>query len=512
MALSEKNKQALDFAFDRLLQFAGLPNSLPFKLSDSLSIAPLTVENHDFYVDTVLGSDSASGSTDQPLKTIQGAVDRSNLINSALINIFVRRGTYAETVRDNRIYSPNPGFTSKLNIEGIDFDTPTIGSGAAASGTITAQTVTQLTVSVTTYTTNELRGMMLKITSGALNGRYLPIAGNTSSTIQVPNTANINGQTYLIQKPAVIITRGSSTEQASVVATNVCFAANNGLVLKNLQLNSGTFFDLYIASGGVRTDGCILTGATANTVQIATMNCAYAPRDTFIQGAGGGKCIAANDCDSMFFGTTVLNGGAFGFFNIGIVGGFGSASTSTATIVQNATTAGLCFQGPIALAQTFANAYFICQTNAIGLQCFVNCNLLLQFCEFTANTSHGIALRASGGQAFAFGFNTLNLGTCKIQNNGGDGILMESSHNVVNIVGTTDISGNTGFGIRQGASGTSNAGFNNAFLASTITMSTNTAGDLTLDTGTTPNTLASLRADADKSFQEATRFNRIAGS
>jgi len=509
--LTQSEKGWVNQQFRKLLETVGRLRGLPetFNVLSGYSNEQLvTTSDMTLYVSQATGSDVAGdGSVGNPYASIMKAVDSVPHIRRHTITINVGAGTYAETLRDGGIYSDNGTFTGKLQIVGQDFTTPTLGSGSITTGTLGTAPSTGITRTVAgaAWTVDELRGMLIRITSGALSGQYFPIVSNAAGSLDVPSTsASLNSATFQIVQPAVIITRGTGLQASVNVGNGGGGFGSNCFVVQRVRLNCGSFYGLYVGQGGVQLLECVVSGQTFAGVQVVGFNSQVVLSRTYIENSNIG--ISGNESSSLSCGAVGINGGTVG---VQITASMRFSTNSAGhLVVQNASQAGMDFRTGPMFHDSFTAQKVILRANAIGLRLQSNAHMLMQGWEITGNSSHGIMMNAAN--QYTASHNGLNAFGCKITGNGGDGIRVETTHNHVHFGGAgADISGNTGYGLRIGGTpaGYSVASHNNAFLDSNVTMGTNTAGDITHDNGVTTKTIAQVRVDTAE--VSSSLFNRV---
>lgn len=472
--------------------------------------APMT-----FWVDGTNGSDSNDGLTSgTAFATIQKGINSVPTVVRHLCTIKVLRGTYAETLQDGHIYISDKTFAPSLDIEGQDWDVPVLGSGSITSGTLGAATTgLKRSVSGAAWNVDELKGYMCKITSGSLNGNYYPIAGNTATEIELPNTAaGTYNVTFEILTQAVIVTKTAGAFMSLLVSNVGSGLSSQGFRPRRIKIQPSNFYGIYMGMGFCNPIECHFSTHTAYSIAIINNASQLNISRTYHQSAGAALGVQMNECPSLYAGGCVFDGGINGWRSGAYIGRFG-ANASGHVVIQNTTgVAAIELKAGPHLADSFSSQKFILRNNVVGLQVQSGAHMLMQHWEITNNSSHGIHMLANNYTAC---HNALQMGACKITGNGGDGIRMESSHNHVQFgAAGSEISGNTGYGIRIGgaAAGYAGGAHSSVHLDANVVMSTNTAGDLTIDNGATSSTIADLRAIGDKTIVHSTLFNRITGS
>lgn len=475
-------------------------------LSSLMTTADLTLD-----VNQATGSDTTGdGTPSKPFATIMKAVASVPPFRLHLITIRVFAGTYAETIKDGGVYLDRGTFAGRLIVQGQDFTTPVLGSGSITSGTLGTAPATGITRTVAgaAWTVNELKGYMARITSGSLSGRYYPIAANAAATIDIPDiSASLNGATFDIVQHAVTITNGGGGSFASAVIGNSGPAnGNTAFYFQRVKIAPSNFYGVYVGNGTAQVLECLVDTHTFAGLFTANHSSQLVCSRSYIKNAAGVTAgIVCNESFEIFAGGTVIDGGQRGLQATSILR-FAPVLTGS-LIVQNATIIGMEFRSGPTISDSFSTGRILVRGCAVGVVVQSNARFLAQFWEVVNNTSHGIQVVPN---SYLTGFNSFNMFSSKIQGNGGDGIRVESPHNHVMFGGAgADISGNTGYGLRFGGqpAGYAPASHNSAMFDSNVTMSSNTAGDITHDNGVTTKTLAQVRTDGFEA--DANLFNRV---
>lgn len=452
-----------------------------------------------YWVDCVSGSDGNSGTaSNSPFQHIQTALDAIPLIVRDKYLINVAAGTCPETVMDNHLYAAGRFLRSQILIFGNGTPiTPTLGSGGSTSGTLGTDPVfPSITYTATigaNWNANELLGMFLQVTSGALSGQLFPIAANTTNTIDVAilSAAGGSGATFSIVQLANTITNSpASFDSVTVANTGSNDEDLDGLIVQ--RFNLAATHAVVVASGVVDLLECSST-TNPPEVRVLGVNSQVIADHSYFVGGAQGALWAAENFDTLSLGGTVINGGAFGI----LLGSGGSLITdvSGGLIIQGTTTAAINARANAKAAPNYngqsGNTYLRNGTG-VGLDITSGWSGALTGWAITGNTSHGILVDGSGPIS---GLNTIDLSGAQVNSNGGDGIRVESAFNIINLQsGTNTVSSNTGTGInfiQHGANFVA-ASHNAAFIGTGTTMSGN-GHDVSVD-GSTFLTLAALKA------------------
>lgn len=269
---NQANKQAFFEMMTRVYRTFGC-DSLDPRMFEA--VEPIQREQVAIWVNQLVGNDEFEGSQSRPFKTLNRAIKEITVGLATLVTINVARGNYVEHLKLLNLYGMGGG----LKIIGTDWDTFTTTTGPN-SGTIT--TVTDRIVSVLGtpgWTVGEMEGSFLKITSGPLNNKLLPIYTNTSNTIEisafdsslVTYSSGLNGQTFSIVKPGATITKPlNDGNDAAIVASCLGGAnyvhgvtpADNGLIFQNLSFNGNGAARFFWISGSIQFINCVFPGAT----------------------------------------------------------------------------------------------------------------------------------------------------------------------------------------------------------------------------------------------------------
>jgi hypothetical protein len=473
-------------------------------LVSQATAAPITL-----WVDPVSGNDKNLGSQSMPYKTVQKALDAIPQVVRHPCTINVRAGTVAESIYDNHTYAVGSAFSAGITVYGYDLATPTLASGAL-TGTLGSAPASGLTWSATigsNWTSGDLLGKFIQVTSGAFNGRLYPIAGNGTATVDLPsNSSSLNGATFNVVTLGTTVTKSASGSMSFLVS-NVSGSTSNGFTIQRLNLNGGGFYGAYLNSGTLQIMECWVDTGTFAGVQILQPTCHFTGNRSYVNNHGSNIGISmGGDAGTIFTGAFVINGGANGISATGNVTSWGM-SGSGHTVVQGTTSVGVFFKSGPFMSSFSTQKWVIRNNTGKGIAFESGCKALLQFMEVTGNSSHGIWLR---GDDYVQGLNSLNLIHCTITGNGGDGIRVETPHNAITLSGSTVVSSNTGVGVNLvSVAGQISASHNSVYLDSTVTMATN-GNDLSVD-GTNFSTVAALRAASGKYLNDAVGlYNRLA--
>ncbi len=223
------------------------------------------------YVDPT-GSDSggctASGTS--ACLTIQGALGKVPKLIRHRVTINVAAGNYAGFIvsgftQDQTVNQTTGGLYILGTLANATVATGS-ASGTATSGTAgSAQTFGTLTDSTQTWTTNDLVGKWVVISSGTGSGQTVVISSNTTDTITVVGTWTAPGATsvYAIQEPSSVITsgtspvpRGNQTTAGTSVAMG--FVGNSvrdlgGIYIQNMAVSGTMSQSAYVYGGSAPT-------------------------------------------------------------------------------------------------------------------------------------------------------------------------------------------------------------------------------------------------------------------
>lgn len=476
-----------------------------------------TTTNLTLWVDGSVGLDSNSGSEASPFRTITGALAMVpvRLAHTVLIN--VKAGTYAETIIDGRLYAGDGiTFSTPLTIRGVDWVTPTLASGSITSGTLGSWSAPSLarTVAGAAWNVNELKGKFVYITSGANAGRRYPIAANTATTLDIPfSNTTLNSCTFEIVESAVIVTRKTGTFASAIVSSAAAGPSTYGINFEGIRFVSGSTYNLLVQSGTASVSECHLSGHTTVGISTNGTNGTVSISRCYVETTSTRSSIRfGGDTSFVILAATVLDGGSFGIDAQRPLGSL-SLSAIGPLVIQNATT-GLHLANGTSINSINANSPLIIRNGTTGMVLGGKCNLTFHALDISTMSSHGIQIAsvistANGNVAMGGHCGLDILGSSRITGCGGDAIRVESAHNRITLRGSVAITANTGIGVRLATAvyGTHNG----LFVESGVSMSTNTAGDLSID-GTATSTVAAMRALSPKRIVDANYFNSITGT
>jgi len=258
-----------------------------------------TTEAIQLYVETTGDDNSDDGSQQFPFATVQATLNSLPKRIRHPVRIDIGLGTFpgynpagfdflaAESVSAGGYIAIYGSWKSPTLTSGTESGTAT--SGTAGSST----TFGTLVDSTQSWTTNELEGLQLEITSGTGSGQIVTIASNTSTTITVVGvwTAPTGTSTYSIRdygttiSPAINLP-ASATTAASVTAgsavlvhTNNAFVGNDYIQIFRQNLAGAATSISVRGGGGVGVMNCKLSSTgtprinVANTAQLRVRNC-----------------------------------------------------------------------------------------------------------------------------------------------------------------------------------------------------------------------------------------------
>lgn len=158
-------------------------------------------------------------------QTITGALDKIPRFIAHAVTVNIDAGTYTESPTIQDFYARS-GATLTLQGQSLIAVTPATGT---ATGTLTAYTTpTESVIGVMTdsgqsWTTNDLRGRFVRITSGSASGQRRAIVSNTATSLEFAGTFTSNpaaGATYQVETPSTIIS-GVTTISPNMQQSNV---------------------------------------------------------------------------------------------------------------------------------------------------------------------------------------------------------------------------------------------------------------------------------------------------
>lgn len=458
-------------------------------------------------VNVTTGSDTTgNGSLATPYKTIGKALAVAPFLAAHAIQINLAAGTYPELLNVTHVLAS----TGKVTITGAwqNF----IPATGPSSGTFDASFAEPLanTAKLTgaTWTVNDLKGKFLQITSGALTGRYIPIASNTADTLDISaaantGTYNLQSVSFVIVEQSVTLARdsvGGQTQAIMWVSNNPTdFTAANGVTLENVKvdLTGLTNSGIRVQQGVFHLRQCMtFTGSGAPTALFPSgRHTRITVTDSYVSSGAGAFVISAASCSQVTLDGLIVDGGAVG------LSATTNCTVTTSTgqaMIQNCTTAGMSF------TQSYlTGGRAVIRSCGIGIRLFGQCRLTPSNFVVQGNTAAGVHFQNGGG--LNDNGSVLQTSGWSITGNGTAGITLDSSHNWV-YLGSTTVSTNATWGVQ--ASNAKGGGFNQVSTTSATVMSGNTSGDFSID-GSTAISLATLRADGDKDMLDPVRVNRL---
>ena len=513
MNISDNDIAGINEAWDKLLGLTGVRAS-SFKMGDFLAEPAASTADITFYVNPASGDDNNDGSATRPFRTLAKAAKEVPALQANNVTINLSAGTHtvdSELMIGGIQLSQNIDF--KIQGAGFQLVTPTSG---VASGTFTSASDWTLNMTGAGWTASDLIGKFVRITSGSLIGEYFPIAGNTTTAIEVPKkvlTAAATATFELVEPTTTIQFSGTGTILVSTIPAN---RSTNYTTSTSIRGVGPIFESLKISSTSTAAH---IIKATPSAGLVFN-RCTGRARDdySFVRAEGGqlsiSKCylatkgVSSSNTRTVWNGTStnnhtysnqnVLDGlSGTGQFAYGI---YSLSNTSLSETIVQGYTAGSCS----AVYQTGPNlsiATSLIRNSTVGITTSSQCkNMSFNNTKITNISSVGVDIiapcyvQSSGGLA---------IDTCTSH-----GIKCGQGYTILNFAGTTTIINCGGFGVTLTNPSFPKACAYNALRLMTATMSGNTSGDMTLD-GTTATSLATLTADPDKTIVDSTLFNRL---
>lgn len=264
-------------------------------------VGPVTTAALTFYVATT-GSDSNDGLTAlTPLATVKAALRKVPRGLRHPVVVSIAAGTYAQGAYISGFYSDpdDPANGAYLELRGAMAQatvatgsaTGTLTGSAAGSPTSTPVTHGTATDSGQSWTTDDLRGKFLEITSGTQSGALIPIATNTATVITVAGTwtAPAIGSTYRIVEPGAIFTGTVADVDPSGLSIPSAPAADGGahtfwcssisgadrpIVFSYLKVNATNC--IAACDGSVRIDYCTIQPSSNGGRGVTLLSFAHA--------------------------------------------------------------------------------------------------------------------------------------------------------------------------------------------------------------------------------------------
>lgn len=368
-----KTKRLWDEAWKKLSVFFS-PNGQiesPFGQSPVEIDEPLTL-----YVETT-GSDSGTGSINQPFKTPQAALDSlKGKTLSDLVTISVGVGSFPGFIINHNDLNFNR--IGKLSINGT-FVSAVLTTGTA-SGTGTSAVVdgaVVLTDNTQNWTVDELRGKFL-LSSGV----YIPIVSNTATTITLTQSSGAI-TTYSLWEHGTKINSGSQTLTYGGSGTTICRVGIYGGIVASTSTGV-EIINMQIESTGLSANQATLScrGHSASvTLTSVSLVRTSATANTLLSISGGGTDVAATRCSFIHPDTTnsssvTMAGRSFAPLNCYFYrGAQGFTTTTTAQAYLSfsigstfdSCTTGLTLIGSSAVLQSTGPIRFLNCTTAIAM-------------------------------------------------------------------------------------------------------------------------------------------------
>jgi len=479
-----------------------------------------------YWVDAVLGNDANAGTTLAPFKTIGKATALIPHVLSHNFTINIKAGTYVEEIK---ITTHIQASGVLLSLIGLDWSLITPATGVQ-SGTFTSVSTRFITMAAAGWTVNDLKGKFVKVTSGAQSGKYFPIASNTADTLEITasNTTvtAFNGQTFEFCTQAASIEPSPGTPITIRVPESRAASNGGAVILTNLKFvasNTGSFGALN-STGllAVVSTSCLFRGKTTNSNVIQL---------TISGAASFTSCVV----DAVAPATGTYGIQLRGTGNLTLAGCFiwpGSLTgiraieiTRGATLIANSNTVlegwkastgvqgcGIYCENAIVTGGIAGSSGVIIRDCRYGIalyQAFNSIGLVDSEISACVQAAIDMAYFVNIISSSCKGANKITVaGASKLINNLADAIRISTPHNHISMLGTTDMSGNAGWGVNMVGAGMGDSAFNQVHVSSTFTAGTNTLGDFSID-GSAALTLAALRLLPGKLAVDANFFHRL---
>lgn len=352
----------------------------------------------------------------------------------------------AGTYAEDLIVSNHIRHTGWFTISGYDW-TDVVPATGLATGTIASYSGRTVNVTAASWTVNDLRGKYIQLTSGAKSGYKYPIESNTATSLTIGGygLSAISGQTFkFVTQGAIITGKATGDNDPMVHLSSVCDYFFNAIEFDNLSFQSRASKWYGIYSASGST---VFRNCSFKPCEWQTMCTVYNPVSFF-------------SLQRSYIDATSSNSAAFYF-----------ESPGELYITDSASRGGWGYLSRGATGNFLSSIFNASTESFFDIDNFVD--LYIKDCM-------------------------IDTAEC--------GVKILGSNNKVYLDGTTSITNSSDFGVYQSTVGS--CSYNSIGVGASVTMSTNTTGDLTLD-GTTPITIAALRADPNKTMVDLLRLNRL---
>jgi hypothetical protein len=223
-----------------------------------------TADDATYYVRTT-GDDSNDGLTvGTALRHPQAAIDKAPQWIGHDIVIDIGEGTFNGV----EFAGYNLGKDGTFTMQGT-LGTPTLDGASSGTGEA-GSTVHQLVDSTANWTTDELRGKLMKV-----NSEYVPIYSNTADTVQFTGafSSTTNGQSYEVLEHKTVLNTGVFSGVVTAVGNfqNVRAHTSESWTIKNIKFDGDTpevsyTFLVYATTGGVLMNCDFFGGSVGSLV------------------------------------------------------------------------------------------------------------------------------------------------------------------------------------------------------------------------------------------------------
>jgi hypothetical protein len=473
-------------------------------------------EGLDLWVDAAAGSDWNTGASSSPLRTISAAVQRIPMVVRQPVTVHVNRGVYEERLDLASLLAGS----GRVDFIAEDWN-PHVPASGIRSGTFDGDFGARPLPNTATcagagWGVDDLKGTFVHIAGGADKEAYLPIAGNAETTLDFGMPADrttgggrdLRGQRFELVEPAVVLRQqGIQSHLVNVTGpTPVSTRGGDGTWHSSGVLFRNFRFDCGIA-------GWALACGTGGVLRLQSCKLEFSPRTVYgVYGYRSAASFAATDCYWAMRSST----------NYGVVAEVGSRVTLTNCVMDDGWRAAIVKGSVFGVSGLYQNQR---QTGIQILKSTVYCYsnfavrgqpsgvIVFDGSDVDIMPAVGCgSIRNAGEAGIRLGLspdvsgsgNVVQLTNCTIEACG-NGFEIHGSHNTVDVQNCA-IKDNVQWGFNLAAS--RQACLNAVATDPATTMSGNQSGDFSID-GTTPISLADLRARPNREVASTSRFNRL---
>jgi hypothetical protein len=304
---------------------------------------------------------------------------------------------------------------------------PTLATGTP-TGTADGGSTTQLVDSGQSWTTNELRGVLLLV-----DGEYRVVRNNDGTTINLvaPYSGSVNGKAYEILEQKTSLTGASRFYSSATLTSTACITNSTSISIQNIKMDGVTigFYGAY--TGGMELSRCAVDNSVYGIVY-QTIFGEINMFDCYVGNSSKGYYIVKSHFLRQAEGIYAFNNSAQG---VSIDGLNGCSEFEHWCMDDNGVGVQLSFIDGIAQVKEKLTIY---NSDSYGLYAYNVGYIDLDDVDIQSNGNHGI---------FIDGCKNVDIDSGTISSNAGWGLLLKKCTNA-DLSGTITVASNSSGGLR----------------------------------------------------------------